>query len=107
MGVPTKTVSIQDGRAFMERLFDEFHPGTYCLAMSADTLSVLNKASISGAALQSFIDGYFTELLVFGYTSSTEQGSALSPLTAGAVSGIRPLGDQAVRFALPREAMLP
>jgi len=105
MGVPTKTVSIQDGRAFMQRLRDEFHAGIYSLAMSAETLAVMNKASISDADLPKFIDGYSTELLVFGCTGSTEQDSALSLLTAGVVSGIRSLGDQAARFALPRKAM--
>jgi len=70
--------------------------------MSAETLAVMNKA-ISSSELQRFMDGCSTELLVFGCASSTEQHSALSPLTAAKIGEIRPWSDGAARFALPRE----
>src|SRR5271157_1922735 len=102
MGVSTKTVSIQGGEAFLQRFLDEFAPGTYCLAMSAETLSVMNKASISSADVQRLIDGHSAELLVFGHQFD---GATLSWLTGGAVSGITPLAGTAALFALPREAV--
>ncbi len=106
MGVSAKSVSIKDGSAFIQRL-DEFQPGTYCLAISAETLARINNASISGADLQRFINEYSAALLVFGCTSSTEQLiSAISWLTSGAVSGISPLGDQAARFSPGKQCPL-
>jgi hypothetical protein len=105
MGVSAKSVSIQDGSAFIQRLLDEFQPRTYCLAISAETLALMNNASISGVDLQRLIDEYSAALLAFGCTSSTEQLSAISWLTSGVVSGISPLGDQAARFAFPGEAI--
>jgi len=105
MGVSAKSVSIQNGSPFIQRLLDEFHPRTYSLAISAETLALMNNASISGADLQKVINEYSVALLIFGCTSSKEQLSAISWLTSGAVSGISPLGDQAARFAFPRKAM--
>jgi hypothetical protein len=106
MGVPTKTISIQDGAVGTHPLLhDEFSAGTRCLAMNADTLAVMNKASTSSADLQRFIAGYSTELLVFGCTSSTEQRSAVTRLTRGTISGIRPLGNGTAYFALTRNSI--
>ena len=105
MGVSAKSVSIQPGGAVMQRLLDEFRLGTYCLAMSAETLAAMHNASISCTDLQRCMDERTAALLVFGCTSSTEQLNAISWLTSGAVSGISLLGDQTARFAFPREAM--
>jgi hypothetical protein len=105
MGVSTKALSLQDGLASTQRLLDEFQPGTYVLAASAKTLAAMNKDPISAGDLQRLINEYTEALLVFGCASSTEQLSAISWLTSGAVSGISPLGDQAARFTFPREAI--
>ena len=102
MGVSAKIVSIHDGRVFTQRILDEFRPGTYCLAMSAETLATLNGFDTD---LQELCGRYSTELLVFGCTGATEQCRALSLLTGGAVTGVRALGEQAAHFALSREAM--
>src|SRR5262249_23155071 len=104
MGVPTKTLSVQDSAVLIDQPLDEFNPGPYCLAMSAETLSVVT--SPSSGNLPRLIDGCSTELLVFGCTTSTEQCSALPLLTRGAISGIRLLGDIPARFTLPRAISL-
>jgi hypothetical protein len=103
MGVLTTTIMVEDVAGLMQRLTSKFQPGTFCLAMSADTLTAMSKLSIEGADLHSAISQCTKELLVFGCDGSKEQSSALSQLTAGEISGIRVL-DQAERFALPQDA---
>jgi hypothetical protein len=103
-GVSTTTVVVQDVGVLVPRLLSEFRPGTFCLAMSSDTLAAISKVSIEGADLHSVISRCSTELLVFGCDGSKEQCSALSRLTAGAVSEVRVL-NQAERFALPQNTM--
>jgi len=93
MGVTTKTVSVQGGEAFLQGFLDEFAPETYCLAMSAETLSAMNKAPVSSADVQRLIDGHTAELLVFGHQYD---GATLAWLTGGAVTGITPPGGAAV-----------
>ena len=105
MGVSAKSLSIQDGTTFIQRVFDEFQSGTYCLAMSADTLAFVSHPSVSGADLLGLINRYSAVLLVFGCTASVQRLSAVSWLTSGAVSVTSSLGSKAVRFAFPREAV--
>jgi len=95
MGISATRVSVQD---WNQRLGD-FQPRTYCLAVSAGTLAVMNPASDAGRWIESS-----AALLVFGCTGSTEQLQAISRLVAGAVCGIGPAGGQTIRFAFPREA---
>jgi hypothetical protein len=103
MGVLAKVVSIRDGG--LRRVLDQFQPKTYGVAMSAETLAAMHNASILAAGLQELIDGHCSTFLIFGCKGSTEQSSALSWLTDGAVSGIRSLDDQTARFTLPSKAV--
>ena len=107
MGVSTKAVAIQDGGASKQRLLGELEPSPCCLAMSAETLVVLQKVLTSATDLRQFIDESCAELLVFGCSGSTEQNIALSWLTAGVVCGISQVEGPDTIFALPRagEAM--
>src|ERR1035438_2579611 len=93
-GVSTKAVSIRDG--CLQRVLDEFQPGTYCLAISGETLAAVRREPTSAAGLQKLLDECCGALLIFACNGSTEQHSAFSWLTAGVVSGIRPLEDQRV-----------
>jgi hypothetical protein len=105
MGVSTATVPTVHGSGLIRRLFDEFQPGTYSLAMSVETLTAVMKASTSGPDLQTFLNECSTELLIFGCTGSSEHQRALSLLTDGAITGLRPLGDHTARFVLTPQAM--
>ena len=70
--------------------------------MSAETLAVLHKTLPPATVLRLFFQEC-AELLVFGCSSSTEQNSALSWLTAGVVCGISQTDGPDTLFAF-REA---
>lgn len=102
MGVSTATVAIKDGGDSLQRLLDEFPPHACCLAMTAEVLAAMHKAPIQ--TLQKLIDGPCAELLVFGCSSSAEQRTAISWLTAGGVCGISQQSNVDALFALPSGA---
>ena len=104
MGVSTKAVAMQDGWVSKERLLGELQPGRCCLAMSAETLAVLYKASTSATDLRQLIEESCAELLVFGCSGSRGESVALSWLTAGVVCGVSLANAPDILFALPREA---
>lgn len=104
MGVSTRTVAIESGGADKQHILSELQPGPCCLGMSAETLAVLRKAFTSATELRHYFDEFCAELLVFGCRGSTEQNTALSWLTDGAVCGIGHTDGPDTIFALPREA---
>jgi hypothetical protein len=105
MGVASQSVSSGEGSSFPQRILDEFQPGTFCLAVGAETLAHINDTSTSRSELQRLIDEYSAALLVFGCTDSEPETNAISWLTSGAISGIISLPSQSVDFELPREAI--
>ena len=67
MGISTKSLSVQEDSAPIQSLLDEFQPGTYCLAIHAETLALVNNPAVSGADFAEFINQYSAALLVFGF----------------------------------------
>lgn len=105
MGVSVKPIDILKGKPLLQRLADEFQPGSLCLAMSAETLAALQQDADFDARLHRLLDGFLAGLLVFGCTSAPEHQGALLALTGGAISGIGPLEAKAEHFSLPRAAI--
>lgn len=105
MGVSVKAIGIREGKPLLQRLTDEFQPGSLSLAMSAETLAVLQKHASFDAGLHRVLDGFLAELLVFGCTSTPEHQGTLVSLTGGAISAIGLLDAKAERFSLPRTAI--
>lgn len=104
MGVSASAIIIDNSQAFSERLFEEFSPETYALAMNAATLTSMHKARSGENNLGRVLDKCSTQLLVFGCTGSLEQNLAIAALTEGLVSGAKLCPGRTVRFALPRQA---
>jgi len=102
MGVSTKSLSIPAGNDFTPQLLDAFEPGTYCLAIHAETLAA--NPSIADAVLQRSGNACSTGLLVFGCTNAEKHLSAISQLTSGMVCQIQSLDNGAASFSFPREA---
>jgi hypothetical protein len=105
MGVSVKAIAALEGKPLLQRLTEEFQPGSLCLAMSAETLVLLQQDADFDASLHRLLDGFLAELLVFGCTSAPEHQSALLVLTGRAISGIELLDAKAERFSLPRAAI--
>lgn len=103
MGVSAKALIIEQGGASIQRLLDAV-PGQCCLAMSAETLTVMHKASLCTTTPQQLINACRPGLLVYGCSVSIEQQNALSWLTAGAVCGIGQEDGADTIFSFPREA---
>lgn len=105
MGVSVKAIAIREGKPLLQRLVEEYQPGSLSLAMSAETLAALQQDADFDASLHHLLEGLHAELLVFGCTSAPEHQAALLALTGGAVAGIGPLDAKADRFSLPHAAI--
>lgn len=104
MGVPTKTVVIDDKADPARQLLSE-SSAKFCLAISVDTLTAMLKASPQPAHLRRFIEEQCTALLVFGCCDKVRHGSTLAWLTNGAVRGVAVREDKSDKeneFKLPR-----
>src|SRR5215471_1209635 len=82
MGVTTTAVAIQDSMILKRYLLNKPKSGPSCLAMSAETLVLLRKLFTAAADMRQLFDESSVQLLVFGFSASTEQDIALSWLTA-------------------------
>jgi hypothetical protein len=103
MGVPAKSVSIPARGAFTPQVLDGFEPGTYCLAISAETLA--GNPSIIDADLQRSVNERSTGLLVFGCLDAKKHLGAISRLTSGIVCQMQSLNSGAASFLFPAEAI--
>jgi len=86
IGVSAKAIAIDHGERVARCILDELSSETSCIAMSADTLAAIDKASVQ--SLLNLIERSQSETLVFNCSISLVQDSALSWLTGGVISGI-------------------
>ncbi len=103
MGVPAKSVSIPARGVFTPQLLDSFEPGTYCLAISTDTLA--GNPSIVDADLQRSVIDRSAGLLVFGCLDAKKHLGTISRFTSGLVFQLRSQGNEAASFSFPADAI--
>lgn len=105
MGVPADLIFV-DADAELAQQFPDTLPADSCLAMSAETLTALQKTSFSTLQLHRSLAERFSGLIIFGCNDPL-QSSALAQLTenaVGRISLLEPPENRAIEFYFPPHA---
>jgi len=102
MGIGAKSVSIP-ASSFTPQMLEGFEPGTYSLAINAETL--VDNPAIMDVGLLRSVNECSTTLLVYGCWDAKKHLGAISQLTSGIVRQIRSLNKGATGFSFPAEAI--
>ncbi len=89
MGIPARSIQIQDGEPNSARLFDEFNPNSHAFAISAAALARFLAAPDAPTRWRSLLENTRTELLVFDWIGPAGELQPLAALVDSAVIAVR------------------